>query len=91
MGAVKPQSQFVYEIKRMRVHEKYRRQGIAQGVLTALIDFVSFRPAAKFLMLDTSIKQLAAQSLYEKNGFIKNGETIIGDIPSYLYVKEIKT
>jgi hypothetical protein len=40
-------------------------------------------------MLDTSAKQLAAQRLYERNGFVLTGTTDIGGVPSCVYRLEM--
>ena len=68
MGALKRTSPERAEIKRMRVHPAYQGRGYGQRIL----DELEARARAlgyQTLHLDTSILQLPAQRLYEKNGF----------------------
>jgi len=77
-----------WHVKRMRVAAAHRRKGIAQAVLDSLLaEARSLGVGA--LMLDTSAKQLAAQRLYERNGFMLTGETDIGGVPSCVYRLEM--
>lgn len=88
MGAVVSQSTEACEIKRMRVSGKFRRQGVAQGILNELLAFAARRYPGREIHLDSSQTQTAAHRLYEKNGFVRYAEKMIGgDIPSYLFRK----
>jgi GNAT superfamily N-acetyltransferase len=79
-----------WHVKRMRVAAAHRRKGIAQAVLDSLLaEARSLGVGA--LMLDTSAKQLAAQRLYERNGFMLTGKTEIGGVPSCVYRLEMDT
>jgi ribosomal protein S18 acetylase RimI-like enzyme len=72
MGALKRTSPERAEIKRMRVHPEYQGRGYGQLIL----DELEARARAlgyQTLHLDTSILQLPAQKLYEKNGFREVG------------------
>ncbi len=72
MGALKRTSPERAEIKRMRVHPDYQGRGYSQLIL----DELEARARAlgyQTLHLDTSILQLPAQKLYEKNGFREVG------------------
>ncbi|WP_437615353.1 GNAT family N-acetyltransferase [Erwinia sp. V71] len=90
MGAIRKIAGHEYEIKRMRVASAHRRKGIAQAILDQLFEFVANMPGESALILDTAKTQSGAQRLYEKNGFIRYSETMIGnDIPSFLYRKII--
>jgi GNAT superfamily N-acetyltransferase len=73
-----------WHVKRMRVEAAHRRLGIAQAVLDRLLEEARTLGVAT-LVLDTSIKQEAAQRLYERNGFVHTGNVEIGGIPSRLY------
>lgn len=73
-----------WHVKRMRVDAAHRRRGIAQAVLDRLL-VEARRLGASTLVLDTSVKQEAAQRLYERNGFVQTGNIEIGGIPSRLY------
>lgn len=89
MGAIKKISDTLCEIKRMRVDQNSRRQGVAQKILDELISYANCRLGAEVIMLDTSEKQSAAQRFYEKNGFSRSSRKIIGGIPSLIYVKSL--
>ena len=72
MGALKRTSAVRAEVKRMRVHPGYQRRGYGQLIL----DELESRARAlgyQTLHLDTSVLQIAAQRLYEKNGFREVG------------------
>jgi ribosomal protein S18 acetylase RimI-like enzyme len=72
MGALKRTSPQRAEIKRMRVHPEYQRRGYGQ----LMLDELEARARAlgyQILHLDTSILQIPAQRLYEKNGFHEVG------------------
>lgn len=70
MGALKKISKDIVELKRMRVHPDFQRQGLGQ----LLIDHLEYRAKElgyKTIQLDTTLKQVGAQNLYEKNGYIE--------------------
>jgi GNAT superfamily N-acetyltransferase len=72
MGALKRTGPRRAEVKRMRVHPAYQGRGYGQLIL----DELEARARAlgyRTLHLDTSILQLPAQRLYEKNGFREVG------------------
>ena len=72
MGALKHTSPQRAEIKRMRVYPEYQGRGYGQLIL----DELEARARAlgyHTLHLDTSILQIPAQRLYEKNGFREVG------------------
>lgn len=50
------------------VHPDFRRRGIAQGILSRLIDFCRSSGCSK-ITLEVRESNSAAQSLYTKNGF----------------------
>ena len=75
MGALKRTSPQRAEIKRMRVHPEYQGRGYGQRIL----DELEARARAlgyQILHLDTSVLQIPAQKLYEKNGFREVGRDI---------------
>lgn len=84
MGALKEVEYGVYEIKRMRIHADARRMGVGQAILFRLIEHARTL-GIRTLRLDTSLKQVAAQKLYEKNGFEFVREVCIGGISSKIY------
>jgi GNAT superfamily N-acetyltransferase len=72
MGALKRTSPERAEIKRMRVLPEHQRRGYGQLIL----DELEIRARAlgyQTLHLDTSTLQVAAQKLYEKNGYQEVG------------------
>lgn len=83
MGAIRRIGE-EWHLKRMRVDAAHRRQGIAQAVLDRLLNEARARGVG-VLFLDTSSRQEAAQRLYERNGFVRVGDSDIGGVPSHLY------
>jgi ribosomal protein S18 acetylase RimI-like enzyme len=68
MGALRKLSDEAAEIKRMRVHPDFQRNGFGQIMYDHLEKF-AMQLYYKKLVLDTPIKQVPAQNFYEKNGF----------------------
>jgi ribosomal protein S18 acetylase RimI-like enzyme len=76
------------EIKRMRVHPDYQGRGLGQIILTEL-EARAQAQGYSTLHLDTSPAQVAAQRLYEKNGFYPVGRTLINGLEVILYEKSL--
>ena len=74
MGALKKSSATHAEITRMRIHPDHQRQGLGQAILTAL-EATARKLGYKVLQLQTTTKQVAAQGLYEKNGYTATGKS----------------
>jgi GNAT superfamily N-acetyltransferase len=72
MGALKRTSEVRAEIKRMRVHPDYQGRGYGQLILDAL-EARARTLGYRTLHLDTSIVQIPARRLYEKNGYREVG------------------
>lgn len=72
MGALKRTSPQRAEVKRMRVYPEYQGRGYGQLMLDAL-EARARVLGYQTLHLDTSILQVPAQRLYEKNGFREVG------------------
>jgi len=88
MGALKRTSPERAEIKRMRVHPDYQGRGYGQLILEEL----EARASAlgyQILHLDTSILQIPAQKLYEKNGFRAVGRDMYQNLEVILYEKQL--
>ena len=68
MGALRKKTDKTAEIKRMRVRPEFQGKGIGGLILDRLIERAK-ELGYKELILDTSIKQIAAQRLYESRGF----------------------
>ena len=88
MGALKRTDAKRAELKRMRVHPDYQRQGFGQMMLSAL-EARAQALGYKIIHLDTTKVQVVAQKLYEKNGYRKVGEGQVGKFETILYEKRI--
>ena len=88
MGALRRSSAERAEIKRMRVHPDYQGRGFGQLILDELIAR-ALVIGYKTLHLDTSILQVAAQKLYEKNGFREVGRDNYSGLEVILYEKQL--
>ena len=76
------------EIKRMRVKYEYQRSGIGTWLLRHL-EQIAKEKGYNELYLDTSSKQIAAQRLYEKNGYKKYKTVKEKMLDVYFYKKFI--
>lgn len=76
------------EIKRMRVHPDYQGRGFGQIILSEL-EARARALGYKILHLDTSVLQIPAQRLYEKNGYREVGRDIYGGLEVILYEKQL--
>lgn len=72
MGALKRTGPERAEIKRMRVRAEHQGRGYGQLILEAL-EARARDLGYKILHLDTSVLQIPAQRLYEKNGYHEVG------------------
>ncbi len=88
MGALHRTSPERAEIKRMRIHPDYQRRGFGQLILSELEARARIR-GYKTLHLDTSVVQVPAQKLYEKNGYREVGRDIYQGLEVILYEKEL--
>lgn len=88
MGALRRLSQTRAEIKRMRVHPDYWRQGIAQQIL-ARLETLAKAKGYQILELDTTIQQEAAQKLYLKNGYQETRRGKVGPFDFIFYEKRL--
>ena len=79
MGAFRRKSDTLAEIKRMRVLPEYQRRGFGQIILNQLEEKASQLGYTE-LCLDTTTLQIAAQKMYEKNGFTATGR---GQVPPF--------
>ena len=89
MGAFRRTSPERAEIKRMRTHPDYQGRGFGQIILTEL-EARARAMGYKTLHLDTSILQVPAQKLYEKNGFREVGRDIYHGLEVILYEKQLR-
>ena len=85
-GAIRPapEATDAGEIKRMRVETRFRGKGIGAAMLDRLIaDGRIF--GYRRLVLDVSLRQRAAQHLYEGRGFVETGRGDLGGVASIFY------
>jgi GNAT superfamily N-acetyltransferase len=68
MGAFRKKSATLAEIKRMRVLPEYQSRGFGQAIFNQL-EAKAIQLGYTELCLDTTTLQIAAQKMYEKNGF----------------------
>lgn len=88
MGALKRVDDTTGEIKRMRVDPAYQGKGIGQKLLTLLITRAQDLGYER-LILDTTVKQIAAQHLYERNGFQEIRRGVLGGFETIYYKKRL--
>lgn len=68
MGAFRPFKGKTAEVKRMRVHPQYQRQGLGQIIYNEL-EKKAREMGFHYFILDTTTPQISAQNFYIKNGF----------------------
>jgi GNAT superfamily N-acetyltransferase len=88
MGAFRRISDTCAEIKRMRVHPDYWRQGLGQAMLTRLEQIAKAKGYTS-LVLDTTIHQPAAQALYLKNNYTETRREKLGSFDLIFYEKQL--
>ena len=89
MGALKRISKRVGEIKRMRVIPELQGQGIGRTMLERLEERAR-QLGFTTLQLDTTIKQVVAQKLYERTGYVEIRRGIEGwPLETIFYKKEL--
>jgi N-acetylglutamate synthase-like GNAT family acetyltransferase len=86
MGAFRKKSATQAEVKRMRVLPEFQRQGFGQAILNQLEDRAQQMDYTE-LILDTTTKQLSAQILYEKNGFVEVKREMLPPFELIIYRK----
>jgi GNAT superfamily N-acetyltransferase len=88
MGALFRVDEQTGEIKRMRVRSDHRRKGYGQMIIDALVRFAENNGLGS-LVLDTTDKQRAAQSLYLKNGFAETRREKDEDVVNVYYRRNL--
>ena len=88
MGAFKKISDEVAEIKRMRVHPDYQRNGFGQMIYDELEQRARAKDFKK-LVLDTTSPQKASQAFYLKNGFVETHRRKNLDGMEFIYYEKI--
>ena len=74
----------------MRVLPDFQRRGFGQAILQAL-EVRAADPECTTLHLDTTVQQVAAQTLYLKSGYIEVGRARSGMFDIILYEKRLPT
>ncbi len=72
MGAIKKKSDDIAVLKRMRVHPDFQRRGYAQKILE-MLENKAREMGFKKIILDTTLRAVAAQKMYLKNGYAETG------------------
>jgi len=88
MAAIQRIDSVTGRLRRMRVTGARRRKGVATDLLETAQEFCR-EMGYKRIILDTTQDQTSAHALYEKNGFVRTGERMIGVVPAYDYLKEL--
>ena len=89
MGAFRRTGPDRAEIKRMRVHPDYQGRGFGQIILTEL-EARARGMGYKTLHLNTSVVQMPARKLYERNGYREVGRDKYRDLEVILYEKHLE-
>ena len=88
MGGLKRIDNKTAEIKRMRISKDHQRKGIGSMLLKEL-EVIAKNKEYKRIILDTSLKQVSAQKLYEKKGYKKYKRKKLDGFDSILYEKQL--
>jgi GNAT superfamily N-acetyltransferase len=71
-GCLRPYAEAAYELKRMFVRKECRGRGFSKIILSELEKWAK-ETGGRDLLLETGVKQVAAISLYENNGYLRIG------------------
>lgn len=88
MGALRRTAPDRAEIKRMRVHADFQRQGFGQAIYTAL-EKRAQELGYSMLHLDTAVVLVGAQHFYAKNGYQEVRRGNLGIVDCIFYEKQI--
>ncbi|HXI83493.1 MAG TPA: GNAT family N-acetyltransferase [Verrucomicrobiae bacterium] len=88
MGALRRTDPDRAEIKRMRVHTDFQRQGFGQAIYTAL-EKRARELGYSVLHLDTAVVLVGAQHFYTKNGYQEVRRGKLGIVDCIFYEKRI--
>ena len=77
MGAFRREGETCAEIKRMRVHPELQGRGFGQQMYAKLENEARRMGYTRFI-LETGLKQLAAQHVYRKHGFVETHRGTVG-------------
>lgn len=88
IGALKRLDGTRAEVKRMRVHPDFQRQGWGSAILNAL-EVRAAELGYRILSLDTTTRQTAAQAFYTRHGYRQVGQGRYGPFDLLLYEKQL--
>jgi ribosomal protein S18 acetylase RimI-like enzyme len=88
MGALRHVTDSVAELKRMRVHPAFQRRGFGRLLLDRLEDRARELGYRK-LRLDTTVRQTAAQSLYQSAGYREVGRGQLAGVEVVYFAKAL--
>lgn len=88
MGAFKRTADDSVELTRMRIDPSQQRHGFGQAILSALEARAREMGYAR-IHLETTVQQVAAQGLYERNGFILTGTGQYEEFKLLIYEKTL--
>ena len=88
MGALQRTEATRAQVRRMRVHLDFQGRGFGTLLLTAL-EAEARRLKYRILHLDTTEKQVMAQKLYQKFGYLQTGTGKVGHIDVLLFEKSL--
>ncbi len=89
MGALRRTAPDRAEIKRMRVHPAFQRRGLGRRLLHRLQER-ALELGYRTLVLDTTVRQLAAQALYRDEGYSETGRGRAGAFELVFFEKQIR-
>ncbi|MEO8457147.1 MAG: GNAT family N-acetyltransferase [Chloroflexota bacterium] len=82
--AIERMNESTGRLRRMRVTSSWRRRGVARALLDTAAEFCR-QNGYNRLILDTTSEQTAAHVLYERYGFVRTGERMIGPFRVFDY------
>lgn len=88
IGGLKKISFSVCEITKVRIDPRFQQQGFGQQILDAL-ETRAKELGFTTIELNTAEIQVAAQKLYEKNGYVEFKRGLVDGIPNIYYEKKI--
>ncbi|AMA61593.1 hypothetical protein BCCGELA001_30935 [Bradyrhizobium sp. CCGE-LA001] len=88
MGGLEPADSDVVQLKRMRVHPAFRRQGFGRRLLHEL-ELRAVTLGFKWVALDTTMIQVGAQKLYETAGYVRCKEGRLHGYSVIFYEKRL--
>lgn len=88
MAAIQPIDATTGRLRRMRVTPSWRGRGVGQALVDTAVEHCRDRGYTK-LILDTTEQQIEGQRLYERNGFVKTGERMLGTFRVFDYEREL--